>query len=360
MAFIPRPVNPSPGDEEDDEPSSPASFNVGSPTEKRAVSFYSIDSRTGLVTFKNGGERSEEPLSSDGSPSPVYSAHGETVNVGPPHLWHSFPSPNPMPSNVTSTYGGTTSTRSARADVVSEPLRVDTAYRNPFGGPSPVSVYSRASMTKFGAGRENTYIAGDKPNPSSAFSELKHDALSPVPLLNSPPPVSSPRDRATDYTPTLYSILNHYNFPESPVDHSQREQEYSDSARKATPSVYSFHSSAASVHSMWAESTPHILPPLVLAPDIAHFRGFSSYFGPTDPSPGNNTSFTARGSIAPLRPKRKFSEPGRTLQRYGDLSAHQSCIPPVKESHFSRRGSDGPVLDEPQWWRLVFSAAAKP
>lgn len=286
--------------------------------------------------------------------------------MGPPRLWQSFPSPNLRPSNETSTNGGTksSSTRKSpreRAGVVSGSLRVDTFHRNPFGdsSPSPVSVYSRASMIRPGVGRENSSISNDRSDLPPAYSEPMHDALSPIPLLSSPHPVTSPRDRATEYTPTLYSILSHYTFPESPEDHSQGEQKDPDKAR--TSSVHSFHSSAASVHSMWAESVPHVLPLLVLTPDTAHFRGFSSHLGPKEPSSGNITSFAARGSVAPLRPKRKFSEPGRTVQRYGELSAHQSYILPVKDSHISRRGSDGRVLvDEPRWWRLVLTAAAKP
>ena len=365
MAFIPRPVDSSPGIEEVDAPTSPASFHVGSPTDKQlSMSFYSFDARTGLVTYNNGSKLPEESLSLNSNPSSVNGAHRESITMEPPRLWQSFPSPNLRHSNETSTYGGTkaSSTRSVpreRAGVVSRSLRVDTFYRNPFGdsSPSPNSIYSRASMIGR-VGRKNSSIPNDGPDLPPAYSEPKHDTLSPIPLLSSPHPVTSPRNRATEYTPTLYSILDHYTFPESPEDHSQGEQEYPDKARPS--SVHSFHSSAASVHSMWAESAPHVLPPLVLTPDIARFRDFSPYLGPEDLSWGNNTSFAARGSVAPLGPLRKFSEPGRTVQRYGEFSAHRSYIPSVKESHFSRRGSDRQALDEPQWWRLVLTAAAKP
>jgi len=170
--------------------------------------------------------------------------------------------------------------------------------------------------------------------------------------------VTTPRDRAAEYTPTLYSILSHYSVPGS-GDHSQREEQtHPDSPRTARPSVYSFHSSAASVHSVWEESTPHVPPPPVLALDIARFRGPGSFLGPKNPSLGNHASFAARPSSVPL--KRKVSEPSRTtVPHYGDHSAHRSYIPPVKASPFPRRGSDGQVLDQTQWWQLVLSAAAK-
>jgi len=246
-----------------------------------------------------------------------------------------------------------------RANVVSGPQRVDSLYRSPFCDPSPppVSIYPRASTIRPDVGGENSSISEDRPNLSSTFSELKRGALSPIALRNTPPPVTMPRDRATEYTSTLHSILSHYSDPASPGDHSQLEQTYPDGARTATNSVYSFHSSAASVHSMWVESTPSVPPPPVPALDIAHFRGHSSFLGPKDPSSGNNASFVA-GSNAPL--KRKVSEPSRTVQHYGELSAHQSYVSPVEESPLSRRGSDGQVLDPTQWRRLVLSAAAKP
>ncbi|KAI0302079.1 hypothetical protein BC826DRAFT_496636 [Russula brevipes] len=64
MAFVPRPVEPFPGSEEDEAPPSPSSFKAGSPSdEHRPMSFYSIDSRTGLVTYKNKGQLFEETLS---------------------------------------------------------------------------------------------------------------------------------------------------------------------------------------------------------------------------------------------------------------------------------------------------------
>jgi hypothetical protein len=360
MAFVPRPVESLPGTEEDNAPWSPASFKAGSPSdERRTISFYSIDSRTGLVSYNNRGV-----LPASRSSSPVNGAREETITVGPPRLRQSFQSPNLRHSNNTSTYSGSISMRNVpreRASVVSGPQRADSLYRNPFRDPSPppVSIHSRASTIRPGVEGENSSIAEDRPNMSFTFSEPKRDALSSIPLRNTPPPVTVPRDRATEPTSALYSILNHYSVPASPGGHSQLEQTCPDSARTATPSVYSFYSSAASVHSMWVESTPNVPPPPVPALDIAQYRGPSSFLGLKGPSSGNNIApLAARGSNASL--KHKVSEPSRTAQHHGEISAHQSYVSPVEESPFSRRGSDGQVLDPTQWRRLVLSAAGKP
>ena len=289
MAFIPRPVEPLQGTEEVDAPSSPASFKAGSPTDEgRITSFYSIDSCTGLVTYNNRGKLPEESPSWDRTPSPVNSAYGETVAVGPARFWHGFESPNPRHSN--NFYGGTMSMRNASTEhtgVVSGPWRVDSFHRNPLGNPPPppASIYSRAS------------------------------------------------------------------------NYSQREQTYQGRPRTATPGVYTFRSSAASVHSVWAEPIPHVSPPPALTPGITRSRGQSPFRGRKNPSSGNNASFAASGSNVPLRPR--HPEPHRTVQHYGGLSGYQSYVPTVKASPLLRKGSDGQVLDQTQWWQLVLGAAAK-
>jgi hypothetical protein len=340
MALIPRPVESLQGTEEVNPPFSPTSFGAGSPTDAvRNSFFYSIDTRTGFVTYSSGGKPSEC------TPSPVNTAQGETINMGPPRLWRGFESPNLRHSN--NTHGGTISMRNAPTEhtsVISGPRRVDTFHHNPLGNhsPPPASIYSRPSMIRPGVGAKNSFIAKNRLNQSSAFPGLKRDALSPISLHVSPPPVIAPRNLATEYTPTLYSVLSHNSVPASPQDHSQREQMYPDRARTATPSIYSFHSSAASVHPMWEELTPHIPPPPVFTPDTARFRGPSSHLGLKGPSSGNNASFATSGLNAPLRPK--LSEPHRTMQHYGALGAHQSYHPPAKER--SRRDSNGQVLDQ--------------
>jgi hypothetical protein len=349
MAFIPRPVESLQGTEEVNAPLTPASFIASPADELRDSSFYSIDSRAGFITYNNGGK------SLDCAPSPVNSARGETITMGPPRLRHGFESPNLRHNN--NAYGGTMSMRNAPTEhtrVIPGPRRVDPFHHNPLGNrsPSPTSVYSRASTIRPGVGGKNSSIAEKRVNQSSAFPGLKRDALSPITLHGSPPPVTTPRDLATEYTPTLYSVANDYLVPASPGDHSQREQTYPDRARRATPSMYTFHSSAASVHPMWVEPTPHIPPLPVLTPDIELFRGSSPYLGLKDPSSGNSAPFATSGSNAPLTPVLS-----KLHRHYGTLRAHPS-LAPIKESSFSRRGND--VLDQTQWRQLVLNAAAKP
>jgi hypothetical protein len=346
MAFIPRPVESLQGTEEVNPPLTPASFIASPANELRNPSFYSIDSRTGFVAYDNGGK------SPGSTPSSVNSADDETITMGPPHLSLGFERPNLRPNN--NTYGGTMSMRNAPTEhtsAFSGPRRVDPSHHNLLGNPSPppTSTYSRARP---GVGGKNSTIAKNRLNQSPAFPGLKRDALSPISPDGSPPPVTTPYNLATEYTPTPYSPLSHYLVPASPGDYSQREQTYLDRARMSTPSVYSFHSSAASVHPVWVEPTPHI-PPL---PDIAHFRGSIAYSGLMELSSGDGASFATSGSNAPLTPK--LSEPHRPMQHYGAPWAHQSHHPPVKESSFNRRGSD--LLDQTQWRQLILNAAAKP
>lgn len=356
MAFVPRPAESSQETEEVNAPSTPASFEAGRPTdERRFSSFYSVDSRTGFVTYYNSGD------SPDRIPSPVNSSRGETITTGPPRLWHGFESPDTRHSNNNNTPGGTMSMRNApteHSSVVSGPRRVDSFHHNPLSNPSPppASIYSGASMIRPGVGRKNLFVAENRLYQSYAFPGLQRDALSPSSLHGSPPPVTAPRDLATEYTPpTLYFVLNHHTVPASSGGHSQREQTYSDRTRKVTPSISTFHSSTASVYPVWMEPTPHNPPPPVLTPDIARFRGSSPYSGPEGSSSRDNAPFASSGSNAPLTPK--LSEAHRTIQHYG---AHQSYRPSVKESSFSRNGGDGQVLDQTRWRRLVLNAAARP
>ena len=342
--FFSRSVESSQETEEASPPSTPASFQAGSPVdEPRISSLYSVDSRTGFVAYNKGGE------SPDSAPSPVNSADGGTITVGP----HRFESPNFRHNN--NTYGRNMSMRNApsptgQTNVISGPRHVDSFHHNRFGNPSrpPSSIYSRASVIRPGVGEKNSSIAENRLNQSSSFPGLKHDhdAFSPFSFHGSPPPVTTPRE----YTPALYSALGR-SVPASPGD---REPTYPDRARTATPSIYTSHSSAASVHSMWVEPTLHIPPLPVFNPDSGRFQGPGSYL---DPSPGNNAPFATSRSNAPLTPK--LSEPNRTMQYSGTLPAHQSYHPPVKKNSSSRRRSNEQVLDQPQWRRLVLNAAAK-
>lgn len=343
MAFIPRPVESLQETEEFNVPSTPASFKAGSLMD--GLTFYSINTRTGLVTYNDAGK---SPVSTS---SPVNSAYGETITMGPPRHWRGFESPNLGYNN--NTYGGTVSMRNAPTEhtvTISGSPRVDS-FRLGKPSPPPTSIYPRARPS---AGGKNTSIAENRLNQSSALPRPKRDALSPISPHGLPPRVATPLGLATEHSPTLYSVLSHYLVPPSPGDHSQREQTYPDPARMSTPSIYSVYSTAASVYPAWVEPTPHV-PPL---PDIARFQDSSSYSGRNGPSSGNNASFATIGSNTPLTPK--LSEPYRAVQHYGALCAHQSHHPPVKESSFSRTGSNKQLLDQTQWRQLVLNAAAKP
>ena len=343
MACIPQPVEPLQGTGEAIVPPTPASFKAGSPTnEQRFSSFYSVDSRTGIVSFCG--------KSPDYTPSPVNSAHGEAVTMGLPRLLHGSESPNLRHGN--NPYSGTMSMRNAPTEhtsVVSGQRRIDY---NPLGNPPPppASINSPASKIRSGVGGKNSSIAQNRLNQSPAFLGLKRDPLSPISLHGSSP-LATPREGATEYSPALYSVLNHYSTPASPGDHRQREQTFPDRARTVTPNNSTSHSPVASIHPMSMGPTQHKSPPPVPTPDIARSRG-SPYLplgvkGAFDPLVPNDA----------LSPDEGPSEPRRTMQHYGSLRSYN---PPAKESSLSRKGSDGQVLDQTQWRRLVLNAAAKP
>lgn len=345
MAFIPRPqvVESLQGTEEFNVPSTPASFKAGSPMD--GLSFYSINTRTGLVTYNDAGK---SPVFTS---SPVNSAYGQTITMEPPRLRSGFESPNLVYNN---TYGGTVSMRNApteRTSTISVSPRVDSFRLLGKPSPPPTSIYPRARPS---AGGNNSSIAENRLNQSSALPGLKRNALSPISTHGLPPRVATPLGLATEHSPTLYSALSHYLVPTSSGDLSQREQTYPDPARMSTPSIYSVYSTAASVYPTWVEPTPHV-PPL---PDITRFQDSSSYSGQNGPSSGNNAHFATTGSNTPLTPKP--SEPHRAVRHYGALRAHQAHHPPVKERSFSRTGSNKQLLDQTQWRQLVLNAAAKP
>jgi len=253
------------------------------------------------------------------------------------------------------------STRDApgdRANVVSPPQRVESFQSNPFRGPAspPVSVHSLASMSRTGMGGETSSISEERPIRSPAFPEPIHRALPPITHHDSPPHVTTLRDRAAEYTPVLSPIITHYSPPVS-FGSSAQQQTPPDRAQAATPGARSFHSRAASVHSKWAAPNPHAPPPPALTPGTALFRGPSMSFGLKNPSSAYNAPFETWGSKPGLR--RQVSEPFRSLRRFSENTAHQSYTSRVKETDFPRRGSDGQVLDRTQWQQLVLNAAAK-
>jgi hypothetical protein len=358
MAFIPRP-EPFPGSEEDEAPPSPSSFKAGSPSdEERPVSFYSIDSRTGLVTYKDKGQLFEETLSPGPVLSPVDGTYRETITVGLPRLWQRFQTPSPRYNSHTSAYDGTTFVRNAPRDRASAISGSHPSHLSPFLDPTspPVSINSQASIVRTGIGGESSSIAVDIPTASPG---LAHGALSPlslIPHLHSP--VVMQRGHSAENTPMLYSASGYYSAPAPLKGTSQVEKTYPDRTQMATPGAHSLRSTAGSVHSKWAAPTPHVRLPPALTPGAMCFQGPNALWGPNDPSSTYNAPFgTWRLNTAP---KRQVSEPPRPVRRFGGGTAHQSHHPSINEGSFPRRGSDGQVPDRKQWQQLVLSAAAKP
>lgn len=351
MAFFLESLPKSEGDEK--APLSPASFGAGSPTEewRQISSFYSIDSRTGLVTYTDEVVLDASSLSPDHD-----STHQETITVGPPRLSLSFQDSELKLNHEDSTYDGMISTGDTLGDhasAVSRPQRVESFQSNPFRDPTspPASIHSLASMNGTGVGAETSSIS--RPIRFPAFPEPIHRALSPIALHDPPPLVATRRDCAAEYTPARYSILSRYSLPASFGSSAQPEQTYPDRAQAVSPSARS-----ASVHSKWAAPTPHAPPPPALTPGVALFRGPSVSIGLRDPSLAYNASFRSWGSKPGL--VRQVSEPIRSMRHFGENVPLQSHTPRVKEGLFPRIGSDGQSLDRTQWQQLVQIAAAKP
>ena len=348
MAFIPRSLETFPGEAEDDLPPSPASFGTGGPMdEERHTSFYSIDSRTGLVTYKDQGAFLDMAFSPDSDSTPVSRTHQATIVEGlPRYLQELYDSPTLRSSLSDSTNGGTISradTPRDRISVVSRPQWVELFQSDPFRDPTspPTSINSQASMIRTGVGGEISPLSKDRPK----------STLSLISLRDPPAPVTTQRDRST-----LYSI--HHNSLSAPSESNlEPEQASPDHLQATTPSAYSFHSLAASVHSKWAEPTSHTVPPLALMPGIAHFHEPLAFWagrtGPTYDAP-----FGARGSKLGLM--RTISDPTGTIRHTSVDVVRQPADLHVKESPFPRRGSDGQVWDRAQWQRLVLNAAGKP
>jgi len=351
MAFIPRSVGSLPGEEEDDVPPSPASFGTGSPTdEEKHTSFYSIDSRTGLVTYKDQSALLDVALSPYSDSTPISRAHQETITEGPPRRLQGFQnSPILSPSHDNSTNDRTISrggTPGDRTSVGSGPQRSELFQSDPFRDPtSPSSsINSQASMIRTGVGGEIPPFSEDRPDRT----------LPSFPLRDPPTLVTTQRDRATEYTPTFYSIYHHHHsLPTSFESNSKPEQTSPDRLQAMTPSAYSFHSLAASVHSKWAEQTSHAVPPPALTPGVSRFREPVAFWGLTGPT--YVAPFGAWGSKLGLM--RKISEPTGAMQHFSGDVVRQPTDLHVKESPFPRRGSDGQVWDRTQWQRLVLSAA---
>ncbi|KAI0256743.1 hypothetical protein BJV78DRAFT_305465 [Lactifluus subvellereus] len=294
MAFVPRPVKPLSGEKEDGWPPSPGSFTSGDlSNEQRPLSIHSIDSHTGLVPYKDQGEFPQETLSSRDDPR------------------------NPT-------------------DIVSGLKRADSSYRDPFRDPSspPVSIYSRTSVVQ-------NIRSPVSPKPIH------------VPLAihsNDSPPGTTPHGIPN-------STLGHYSIPATLGDKFQPAQTSPRPPRTASPSGYSFHSTAASVHSKWAASVPQVPLPPVLPPGAVRTRKPGAFPGPQGLSFAYSAPSNTWGSNVTL--KRNFTEPTKAVQRHGVGWARRSYMPPAAESSQRRRAGDVQVLDQSQWQRLVLTAAAK-
>ena len=235
MAFVSRPAETLPGGEEDDEvPSSSASFGTGKPTgEQQCQPFY-------VSILVNG-------------------VHQETIHVGPPRLWQDFRNSDLRRSHDNSAFDRT----------------ISTGITSP-----PTSIHSQASMidTSLSVRGKTSSMSEDRPNPSrsSAFPEPTHGALSPVALRGLP--MATQCDRATEYTPVLYSsqplLTSEVPRGEFATEtDTPRPCANSDAQRifiplKRPPPI---------------GSSPHALPPLVLMPGIARFRGPSALSRPGRP-----------------------------------------------------------------------------
>jgi len=319
MGFIPRPVESLQGGEEDGFPLSPSSFGTGESVDEEGVeghtSFYSIDSRTGLVTFQDQGALLDAALYPDSDSKPISGTRQETITEGPPHLLEKIQN-SPILS-LTHDNDGTTSsgnTPRGRASVVSGTQRVKLYQSDPFCDPTspPVSINSQASMIRTDVG-EGT-------------------------LRNPPTLVTTQRDRATENTPTLYSV-HHHSLPTWFGNNSKPERTSPDHWQTETPSAHSFDSFAAGVHSKWVGPTSRAVPPPALTPGVA--RSHTTFGDPVGPT-------------YDISRVRKMSAPTETMRH---SRVRQPTDLHAKEG--LERGSDGQVWDQTQWQRLVLSAAGK-
>lgn len=375
---MPRPVEPDAALEslpleetgDDDSPSNINRFKAGNLSDERRTSLFSI--RTGLpvVTYNNEGELPGESPPPDWNTSPVNSAHRERTTV-PPRIFHGFQSKKVRRSNETRTRGGTISAPGESSQIDFAPQRADLFCQNflTYSPTSRVPTYSRASMGKPAVRGKSTPTVKVRSSRNSTSPKLRRDLFKLSPSLRNssslptiprdratentpsvfsvysnnsvltspwddlrptypdharattpslPPPVTTPRKLATEYTPTLDSVLSHYLAPTSPGGHSQREETYPDHARTTTPYVDPSHSAPANGHSTEAGPTPYILHPSVPTPVVARFQDLSTFWGPRDISSRNNASFAARGSNAPvMRSASQFRKTATFGRGYG-------------------------------------------
>jgi hypothetical protein len=359
MAVIPRPVEPEAAleslplaeTERDDLPSNPDRFKTGSPTDERRTPPSPITT-AGLpaLTYNNGGQLpggSSSPADRNASTLNNIYREPERITVERPRQGFQSRNSGHTGNNENRTRGGTiSSTRNAPGGrtSIAGPVRPRPGqFSRKFLTYSPTAARVRTSQT-------------------STLPKLRHNALSPlvIPLRNSRSLMAMPRDRAPEYTPTAFSVVSRNDSVLTPPWDLQPT--YPGRARTTTPEVYYSQSGTEDVHSVEAGPTPYVLHPSVPTPRSARFQDLSAFWGPAnDISSGNNESFATGGPKSPNAPIiRSVSQPRRTVQRSGVGTAHRASIHHVPEVPFLRRGSDGQVLDQTQWWGLVRSAATKP
>ncbi|KAH9063393.1 hypothetical protein EDB87DRAFT_179088 [Lactarius vividus] len=313
MAFLPRPVEPN----GEDFPPSPASFKAGSLYDGRPPSFHSFDPRMG---YDDKSTFPDEPLSPARALALANSAPQE-----PPRLWQGSQTRNSTDDPIYA------QTMIARTDSPMNPpgadvKKADSFYFNPFSSPSPppLPVYTPASET----GNEPPSVPLTIPGRLPTVPELMYGARG----MTSD---SLPHDRAAPYTDPSASL------PATFRGSHQPHHLYPEPVQTAMPRISSFHSSTASIHSKWAMSPSHALPP----PD------FTSGASGLQDLP---TLYHAQNTTL----KRNASVPNATAPNHSGSLARRSYILPVSESSLQRRGSDGQVVDHAQWQRLVLGAAA--
>lgn len=324
MAFLPRPVESL--IEKGELPFSPASFKAGSLFNgERPPSFYSFSPRTGLSPYGATNGFPDESLSTAHTSVLVNRALQES-----PRLWQSSQTqrlgnsadgPMDTKTMITST---DSPVKLASVDVESGRRRASSLYLNLFSARSSSPPPTPASET----GNEYPSVSLSMPGWPPTVPKSMYIARS----------ATLHHDRATLYTPTIYTELGEHSIPATFRENHQPHHMYPDVVQTASPRVYSFHSATASIHSKWAVSPPHVLPPLALTPGV----GLSTHFLHLQDPP---STYRAH----------KPSEPNNSVR---DL-ARRSHTLAVTESSFQRRGSDGQV-DYAQWRQLVLGAATKP
>ena len=328
MVFMPRPVESlsEGGEEEKELPPSPASFKAGTLfDEERPPSFHPFYPRMGLSPHNVTNGFPDDSLSAARTSVLVNRAPQESPRIRQSLQTQRLGNSPDGPMNTKTVITGTDSPlKLASVDVESRRRQVGSLYLNLFSARSLSPPLTPGSETN-----ESPSVSLSMPTWPYTAPKLMYGAR----------PVNIHHDHAAPYTPTIYSDSGEHSIPATFREGRQSRHMYPDVVQTASPRVYSFHSATASVHSKWAVSPSHTLPPLALTPGFAH----SDHFLHLQDLP---TTYRAR----------KASEPNYSVRNL----ARQSHTSAVTGSSFQRRGSDGQVVDFAQWRRLVLGAAAKP